>query len=90
MVRRRESRLKTMQHLHSAVYRRAKWQCQMPVCLCPGGRPIDRALRGKDSPWAPSIDHIIPRAAGGVDALENMRAAHRWCNQAKEKYRRNK
>lgn len=52
----------------------------MPVCHCPAGRAIDPKLRGKDMPWAPSIDHIVPRAAGGTKADGNLRASHRACN----------
>jgi hypothetical protein len=68
--------------LHTRVYHRAAWQCQMPECLCPEGRKIDKSLRGTDNPWAPSIDHIKTLATGGADRLENMRAAHRECNRA--------
>lgn len=66
----------------SAIYHRDKWQCRMPECLCPGGRKIDRALRRTNDPWEPSIDHIVPLAAGGADTLRNKRAAHRECNRA--------
>jgi HNH endonuclease len=66
----------------SLVYHRAAWQCQMPECLCPDGRKIDRRLRGTDGPWAPSIDHIKPVAVGGGEALTNKRAAHKECNRA--------
>jgi 5-methylcytosine-specific restriction endonuclease McrA len=62
------------------IYHRAAWQCQMPECLCPDGRKIDRDLRGTDDPWAPSIDHIKPLAAGGSDRDANKRAAHKKCN----------
>jgi 5-methylcytosine-specific restriction endonuclease McrA len=64
------------------VYHRAAWQCQMPECLCPDGRKIDRRLRGTNDLWEPSIDHIKPLAAGGADTLRNKRAAHRECNRA--------
>jgi hypothetical protein len=70
------------QALHNVVYHRAAWQCQMPECLCPGGRKIDRELRGTDDPWAPTVDHIRPLAVGGPDSRANMRAAHRECNRA--------
>jgi 5-methylcytosine-specific restriction endonuclease McrA len=52
----------------------------MPVCLCPDGRALDRKLRGKESPWAPTIDHIVLKTLGGSDRMDNMRAAHRLCN----------
>ncbi len=63
------------------VYHRAGWQCQMPECMCPDGRQIDRSLRNTVEPWAPTIDHIIPMSEGGSDELVNKRAAHRICNQ---------
>jgi 5-methylcytosine-specific restriction endonuclease McrA len=78
-VSKRQSR---QQPLHNLVYHRAAWQCQMPECLCPDGRKIDKRLRGSNDPWEPSIDHIKPLAAGGADRLTNMRAAHRECNRA--------
>jgi 5-methylcytosine-specific restriction endonuclease McrA len=68
-----------------AVYRRDGWQCQMPTCACPEGRSLDRALQGRDVPWAPSVDHIVPRSLGGDSNLRNLRAAHRWCNQLASK-----
>lgn len=68
-------------HVHSAVYRRDGWKCEMPTCLCPDGRAIDRKLRGTDSEWAPTVDHIVLRTLGGRDRMGNMRAAHRLCNQ---------
>lgn len=33
---------------------------------------------------ANSADHVIPRARGGSDALENLRPAHRRCNSARQ------
>lgn len=32
---------------------------------------------------ADSADHIIPRAAGGGDGLDNLRPAHQTCNSAR-------
>ena len=31
-------------------------------------------------PGADTVDHVIPRALGGPDTLDNLRAAHRVCN----------
>lgn len=58
----------------------------MPVCLCPDGRAINPELRYTDDPWAPSIDHIHLRSQGGADYYENMRAAHRFCNEQDAKH----
>lgn len=61
------------------VFEEADWKCEMPVCVAPS-RAIDPALQGYDDPWAPSVDHIVPRAEGGSNRRENMRAAHKRCN----------
>ncbi|HEV2354777.1 MAG TPA: HNH endonuclease signature motif containing protein [Puia sp.] len=61
------------------VLRRDRWQCMMPSCLHPRNRVIVNGLP-HDDPWAASIDHIIPKAYGGTDRLDNLRAAHRLCN----------
>jgi hypothetical protein len=54
----------------------------MPRCYAPAAaRAINPALTGTDSPWAPSLDHIVRKCDGGTDRDENLRAAHRWCNQ---------
>jgi 5-methylcytosine-specific restriction endonuclease McrA len=62
------------------IYRRDKWVCLMPECVCPDGLLIDPGLRGTGDPWAPSIDHVIPLAQGGQDSAWNKRAAHARCN----------
>jgi HNH endonuclease len=80
MSRGRPKREQVSKAAATRIYLRDEWTCKMPVCQCPDGRAIDPALRGKDSSWAPSIDHIILRAAGGTKRDENMRAAHRMCN----------
>jgi 5-methylcytosine-specific restriction endonuclease McrA len=62
------------------IFARDKWVCMMPVCLCPDGTLIDRALLGTGDPWAPSVDHIVPLSEGGLDNAANKRAAHIQCN----------
>lgn len=37
----------------------------------------------------PSIDHVIPRAAGGSDDADNLQLTHLWCNMTKN-WRKNK
>jgi hypothetical protein len=65
------------------VLDRDGWTCRMPRCYAPRElrKAIDPALAGTDSPWAPSLDHIVRECDGGSDRDENLRAAHRWCNQ---------
>lgn len=52
------------------------WRCH----LC--GEPVSK----NKTPWArkgPTIDHIIPRSKGGSDDIDNLRLAHRKCNEAR-------
>lgn len=54
------------------------WDCQ----LC--GEPVDKTLSGDPvDPWSPTLDHVIPQSMGGSDDVENLRLAHRWCNQVR-------
>jgi 5-methylcytosine-specific restriction endonuclease McrA len=54
----------------------------MPECLHPESRALDPCLDGTASRWAPTVDHIVPRSAGGSDDPANLRAAHQRCNAA--------
>jgi hypothetical protein len=50
-----------------------------PLC----GNPVDVRSRGEW--WAPSLDHVLPRVAGGRSlapdsGLSNLRVTHRVCN----------
>lgn len=47
------------------------------------GNPIDFSIPAGE--WmGPSLEHVIPRAAGGSNGLENLRLAHAMpCNKAK-------
>jgi len=58
------------------VLERDGWICQ--IC----GLPLDSAASVVDDLY-PQVDHIWPVAMGGGDELDNLRAAHRWCNWAK-------
>lgn len=49
------------------------WRCH----LCK--RKVDPATPGTD-PQGPTIDHLLPIAAGGLDELVNVALAHRSCN----------
>jgi len=42
--------------------------------------PINTRLHPMDE-MARSIDHVVPRSAGGNDQERNLRLAHRWCNR---------
>lgn len=58
------------------VYRRDGWVCQ----LC--HRPVKRDAV-VPHPKAPTIDHIIPLAAGGTHSYANVQLAHFLCNSRK-------
>lgn len=62
--------------LRRRVLERDAWTCYLD------GRPIRRDVRWPH-PLSPSVDHVVPRAAGGSDDPANLRAAHWGCNQAK-------
>lgn len=34
-------------------------------------------------PGADTVDHVVPRQHGGSNSLDNLRPAHRYCNQAR-------
>lgn len=48
--------------------------------LC--GNPIDISF-GPHHAMAPSRDHVVPISRGGSNAPENIRLAHRRCNNAR-------
>ena len=52
------------------------WECG--IC----GEPIDPDVSGND-PDGVTVDHKLPRHAGGSDDPSNLQAAHRRCNEAK-------
>lgn len=55
------------------VFERDAWTCQL--CY----EPLQRDAH-PNSDWFPSVDHIVPASKGGPHTVENLRAAHRWCN----------
>lgn len=57
------------------VYERDDYRCQ----LC-GSETEVAPVSGEYHPWAPSLDHIVPKSRGGSDRISNLRTAHRWCN----------
>ena len=58
--------------------------CQMPICSCPEGRDFfTRRTEPRNGPWAPSADRWpVPGRDGGVYRADNVRLAHKFCNQA--------
>lgn len=66
--------------LRLAVLNRDAWRCQVPLdaagrIVAAGGRPCHA--------FADTVDHKVPRAAGGDDSLDNLRAACRAHNLRK-------
>jgi len=58
------------------VFERDNWTCG--IC----GRKVDKGLVCPH-PGSPSLDHIIPLAAGGTHTLGNVQLAHFMCNSIK-------
>lgn len=50
--------------------------------LCPRCR-VPLVLDDPSSPRAATLDHVVPRAAGGTNAARNLRLLCLRCNQAK-------
>jgi 5-methylcytosine-specific restriction endonuclease McrA len=57
------------------IAERDGYRCHLPEC----GKKVNMALPGSH-PMGPTIDHLVPIAAGGLDCLTNVRLAHRSCN----------
>ena len=56
-----------------AIYERDGWKCH--IC----GDPVSREYDPHD-PFSPTLDHLIPRAAGGPDEPNNLATCHAICN----------
>jgi hypothetical protein len=50
------------------------WRCH----LC-GERIVANTC--SPNPRCPTIDHVVPKSKGGSDRLENLKLAHKECNQ---------
>lgn len=71
---------------------RGRWKCspakRRAVYVRDGGRchlceqVVEQQLPPGD-PWSVTLDHLLPRSAGGTDELENLALAHLWCNSAR-------
>jgi hypothetical protein len=56
-------------------------RCEMPQCYCPRGRR-DFEKRSTRSEWQPTADHYPKlKMHGGKLTRDNVRLAHRLCNQ---------
>ena len=63
-----------------AHYRNRKAREQLGLCaICRD--PMGRADDQDDG--RVTLDHIVPRSAGGRDSFNNVQAVHYRCNQAK-------
>lgn len=56
-----------------AIYTRDRYACHLCMRFVRTDVPSDH-------PWSPTLDHLIPRSAGGPDTPDNLATAHRWCN----------
>lgn len=53
-----------------------------PACgIC--GDEVDLTLTRPVSLMCPSVDHVVPRAAGGTHEVDNLQLAHLLCNMRK-------
>lgn len=58
------------------------WREQRGICfICNDPeQPMEPYSQSAISPWAASIEHVIPKRENGPDTVGNVRLAHRWCN----------
>lgn len=47
------------------------------------GLPVDKTLSGRH-PLGPTVDHLVPVAAGGTHDRANLRLAHARCNNQRQ------
>lgn len=73
---RRGAKVKGEKFTLEQVGHRDGWKCH----LC--GKRVNPTIANPD-PRAPTIDHLIPVTAGGIDELSNVALAHRSCNCAR-------
>lgn len=60
------------------------WREQREICwICKDREnPMEPYAQAAFSPWAASIEHLIPKRDNGPDTAGNVRLAHVWCNNA--------
>lgn len=62
--------------------RRAVLRLYGPVCwLCDGEIDMELTARNPNSLAAFSLDHVVPYSVIRSNAIENLRPAHRFCNE---------
>jgi hypothetical protein len=66
-------------HLVQHIAQRDGMTCQL--CHQPVDLTLKSGLRGED--LGPSLDHIVPRAHGGPDTVENLQLTHWICNKTR-------
>ena len=72
-----QTRSRGYQRHRDAVLARDGWACMIcGIAIDPEAGPFEDR--------APALDHIEPSWMGGSDDIDNLRAAHRWCNMARE------
>ena len=54
-----------------------------PVVIATYGMTCHLCMSPIASMGEVSVDHVVPRNKGGVDAIENLRPAHRRCNYSR-------
>jgi 5-methylcytosine-specific restriction endonuclease McrA len=74
--RSRRKAQRTGRYSDLAVFERDRWICGICQTL------VDPTL-GRHHRLGPTIDHIVPISAGGVDGPDNVQLAHRSCNSSK-------
>lgn len=60
--------------------RRALFKQQRGMCAICGGQMGFSQRCGQN---AVTLDHIVPKSKGGGNAIANLRAVHRRCNEAR-------
>lgn len=76
MRRAQSGRFTVSTMVRRAVYGRDQYMCH----LC--GHAVRMDVEHAH-PWSATLDHLIPRSAGGGDGQENLACAHRWCNSVR-------
>jgi 5-methylcytosine-specific restriction endonuclease McrA len=74
----RQCRIGLRKHGMSVTQLAARYGKTCGIC----SEPVDMTLRAPD-PGCASVDHIVPKAAGGTNDPTNLQLAHLLCNVRK-------